>query len=68
MRFYPFGSGSFLEYVPSASQSDYVFRAEYGLRTISASAAVSGGIGMPGNPGTPSTFVGPYSTYPPTCV
>lgn len=68
MRFYPFGSGSFLEFVESSSRADYAVRAEYGTRTISASFAVSGGIGPQGDPGTPSSTVGPYEAYPPICV
>jgi len=67
MRFYPFGSGSFVPYVVSASLADYSITAEYGLRAISASLATSGSIGPAGDNGTPGTTDGPYNSYPPTC-
>jgi hypothetical protein len=65
MRFYPFGSGSITFYVDSASSAVYSNTAEHGLRTISASIAISGSIGLPGDNGVASTFHGPYETYPP---
>lgn len=67
MRFYPFGSGSYLDYVESASRADYAISAEHGLRIISASWALSGSVGPQGDPGVPSSTVGPYESYPPTC-
>lgn len=67
MRFYPFGSASKFEETITGSSANYSFTAEYGLRTLSASYAISGSKGPPGDNGTPSTTVGPYDTYPPTC-
>jgi len=67
MRFYPFGSGSFLSFVDSSSQATYARVAAEGLRAVSASWALSGSKGPVGDNGTPSTTAGPYTTYPPHC-
>lgn len=65
MRFYPFGSGSTITgYVSSSRYADYSNVAESTIQTISASWAISGSIGPQGDPGTPSTFHGPYDYYP----
>lgn len=65
MRFYPFGSGSITAYVTSSNYANYSNVAEFTLRTISASWAISGSVGPQGDSGTPSTFHGPYEYYPP---
>ena len=66
MKFYPFGAGSFVPFVTSASSAEYAIRAEHGLRTVSASWALTGSRGPQGDPGTPSSTFGPYTTYPPS--
>jgi len=67
MRFYPFGSGSVFPFIVSASFADYSIVAQHGLRTLSASRAISGSRGPDGDPGTPGSLVGPYNSYPSVC-
>ena len=64
MRFAPFGSGSNVGYTVSASVARYSDKADYGLRAISASYAISGGVGPVGDNGSPSVLVGPHPYYP----
>lgn len=66
MRFYPFGSGSLIFYVDSASMASYAEKTDFALRTISASIALTASIGPPGDNGVASTFHGPYESYPPS--
>lgn len=65
MRFFPFGSASATFQSISSSYADYSPTATRGILALSASFATSGSPGPQGDPGSPSTFHGPYDTYPP---
>lgn len=65
MRFYPFGSGSIIpEFVSSSRYSSYAQTAGITNYVVSASVAQTASVGPPGDPGSPSTFHGPYEYYP----
>lgn len=66
MRFFPFGSASVTLESISSSYADYSFITNRGILALSASVAISGSPGPQGDPGLPSTFHGPYDSFPPT--
>jgi hypothetical protein len=75
MRFYPFGSSSFGTESDTIVNDSYVALtsvtasfADYALKVVSASWVVSSSVAGPtGDAGSPSTYHGPYETYPVTC-